>query len=71
LSLTPKLGKKGRFSKVSGRDKMAENNLKENKPLIFENGKIYFSKETERKFYFLLTLIMLIAGILYKVGLFQ
>ncbi|MEA3231340.1 MAG: hypothetical protein U9Q05_06260 [Thermodesulfobacteriota bacterium] len=51
---------------------MAENNLKkENKPLIFENGKVYFSKETERKFYFLLTLIMLLAGILYKVGLFQ
>ncbi len=51
---------------------MSQNNLeKGNKPLIFENGKIYFSKETERKFYFLLTLIMLIAGILYKVGLFQ
>ena len=51
---------------------MAENSLKkENKPLIFENGKIYFSKENERRFYFLLTLIMLLAGVLYKVGLFQ
>ena len=37
---------------------------------VRENGKIYFSKEAERKFYFILAVIMLVTGILYKTGLF-
>lgn len=36
--------------------------------LLFENGKIYFGKDTERKFFFALTVIMLACGILYKLG---
>ena len=33
-------------------------------------GRIYFSRETERKFFFGATVLMLLAGILFKVGLF-
>ena len=40
------------------------------KTLLHENGKIYFTRETERKFYFVLTIIMLLLGILAKAGLF-
>ncbi len=46
-----------------------KNGDKRTKLLVHENGKIYFSKENERRFYFLLTIIMLLAGILYKTGL--
>ena len=35
----------------------------------FENGKIYFSRTAEQRFFFALTVIMLLAGILYKFGL--
>ena len=43
---------------------------KEKKLLLYEEGKFYFSKQLERKFYFGLTIIMLSLGILAKVGLF-
>ena len=43
---------------------------KQKKALLHEKGKIYFTRETERKFYFGLTIIMLLFGILAKVGLF-
>ena len=36
--------------------------------LIHRSGRIWFSKETERRFYFVLTLLMLGTGILYKLG---
>jgi hypothetical protein len=39
------------------------------KMIIYENGRFYFTKMAERKFYFVLTLIMLVAGILYKMGI--
>jgi hypothetical protein len=35
----------------------------------YRNGKIYFSKEAERRFYFILTILMLILGLLAKAGL--
>jgi len=38
--------------------------------LISINGKIYFTKELERRFYFFMTIIMLILGLLAKTGLF-
>ena len=47
-----------------------EDGNKRTQLLVHEDGKIYFSKENERKFYFLLTIIMLLAGILYRAGLF-
>ena len=33
-----------------------------------ENGKIYFSRDSERKFYFILSLILFFAGLCYKTG---
>jgi hypothetical protein len=35
----------------------------------FEKGKIYFSKTAEQRFFFALTVIMLLVGIMYKLGL--
>lgn len=39
------------------------------KSLCYKDGRFYFTKEAERSFYFVLTLIMLVAGILYKTGI--
>jgi hypothetical protein len=36
-----------------------------------ENGRIYFSRVTERKFFFSLTVIMLLLGALFKLGVLQ
>lgn len=36
--------------------------------LKFENGRVYFSKQTERKILFAFTLIMLLAGVMVKIG---
>lgn len=38
--------------------------------VVFEEGRLWFSRETERRFYFVLTAIMLIVGILYRLELF-
>ena len=35
-----------------------------------EKGMIYFDKKTERVFFFVLTLIMLVWGLIEKIGLF-
>ena len=43
---------------------------KQKKTWIREEGKIYFNRETEKKIFFGLTLIMLLLGILAKIGLF-
>ena len=40
------------------------------KKLFHKDGKTYFSKETERKICFVLTMAMLTFGILTKAGLF-
>jgi len=37
---------------------------------FIQNGKLYFDKKTERNFFFYLTLMMLLWGILVKLGLF-
>ena len=37
---------------------------------VYKDGKIYFNRATERKFFFAVTLIMLLAGVLAKAGLF-
>ena len=39
--------------------------------LRLEDGRIYFSRGVERKFFFSLTVIMLLLGILFKLGLLQ
>lgn len=38
------------------------------KLLLREKGRIYFSKDTERKVFFALTLAMLVWGIFTKIG---
>lgn len=40
------------------------------KLIQYKDGKIYFNREMERKFYFILTILMLLLGLLAKVGLF-
>jgi len=42
-----------------------------NRSLRVENGKIYFSRDAERKFYFALSLIIFLAGLFYKLGILQ
>ena len=39
------------------------------KKLHHENGRTYFSRESERRLFFILTVMMLVAGILTKIGL--
>ena len=34
-----------------------------------EEGRIYFRRDTEQAFYFILTLIIIFAGLLYKIGI--
>jgi hypothetical protein len=40
------------------------------KNICYKNGKIYFSKETEKRFYFFFTVILLLAAALSKAGIF-
>jgi len=40
------------------------------KLFIFRDGRLYFSKESERKVFFFMTMVMLLAGIGAKLGLF-
>ena len=35
------------------------------------NGKVYFSRDAERKFYFALSLIVFLTGLFYKLGILQ
>ena len=39
------------------------------KPVHYEKGRIYFTRRMERRVFFGLTLIMLGAGMLYKLGI--
>jgi hypothetical protein len=41
------------------------------KKWCLENGRIYFSRLAERKFFFSLTVIMLLLGVLFKLGVLQ
>jgi hypothetical protein len=41
------------------------------KMLMIENGKIYFSKDLERKFFLVLTIALLLSGLMYKIGVLQ
>ena len=36
--------------------------------LMRQGARLWFTREAERRFYFVLTMIMLILGILYKIG---
>jgi len=41
------------------------------KKVLHRNGVTYFDKDTERKIFFILTVIMLVLGILVKLGVFS
>jgi hypothetical protein len=41
------------------------------KKLHFIDGRMYYSRAAERKFFFSLTVIMLLLGVLFKLGLLQ
>ena len=42
-----------------------------NKMLHFEDGRLYFSKDTERRFFFALTVLMLLIGACFKMGVWK
>ena len=39
------------------------------KPFVYEDGKFYFTRQGERLVFFIMTIIMLIAGLLYNAGI--
>ena len=43
---------------------------KKEKMLRYEGGRVYFTGMSERRFFFVLTLVMLLLGILVRFGLF-
>ncbi len=43
-------------------------NLK--KSICYKDGRFYFTKQAERSFFFVLTIIMLVVGVFYKIGIF-
>jgi len=38
--------------------------------MCYQDGRFYFTRQAERTFYFILTMVMLVAGMLYKIGIF-
>jgi NADH:ubiquinone oxidoreductase subunit 2 (subunit N) len=53
------------------RQKSAAASPPQNEALLhFREGKIYFSRQTERRFFFALTVMMLILGLCFKLGIF-
>jgi len=53
------------------RQKRAAEIAPQNTPrLHFRDGKIYFSRQTERRFFFALTVMMLILGLCFKLEIF-
>ena len=46
-----------------------EKTVSQKKTLFYSKGVTYFSKKTERTFFFILTIIMLIWGVLAKFGI--
>ncbi len=51
---------------TSSEDGNAKNDREAFRP---SSGRIYFSRSAERRFYFIMTLIMLVAGTLFKLGI--
>ena len=50
---------------------MAPEGPQNKKRLRFEGGRIYFSAAAERKFFFTLTVIMLVFGACFRLGIWQ
>ena len=49
----------------------APDNEGKRKRFYYQDGKLYFSKKAERSFYFALTMLVLIVGVLTKCGIFS
>lgn len=47
-----------------------EKKINSKKGVVHANGVTFFDRKTERKFFFVLTLIMLLLGVFAKLGLF-
>ena len=45
-----------------------DNDITQKKPFVHEKGVTWFDKGTERRIFFILTMIMLVWGIVTKVG---
>jgi hypothetical protein len=53
------------------KNSVSNGNQQDKRILRFEDGRMYFSKYTERKFFFALTLIMLLLGAILRLGGWQ
>jgi hypothetical protein len=53
----------------NGGDDMIDESGEKKSIIRVEAGKIYFGRELERKFYFILTALVLVWGLLVKTGL--
>ena len=60
-NIRKKEDKMEQISEISGTEKQ--------KPFVYENGKFYFTRQGERFVFFIMTIIMLIFGLLYKAGI--
>ena len=49
----------------------SHDNQQDKRILRFEDGCMYFSRSAERKFFFAMTVIMLIVGACFKLGVWQ
>lgn len=52
------------------KDFFQDNINEQKKELYHKDGITYYSRKTERKIFFVLTMTALIAGVLYKLGIF-
>ena len=50
-------------------DQLQKNSESNKKSICYRGGRFYFTKQAERSFFFVLTIIMLVAGVLYKTGI--
>ena len=50
-------------------DQLQKNSESNKKSICYRDGRFYFTKQAERSFFFVLTIIMLVAGVLYKTGI--
>jgi len=48
---------------------VTQDSIHEKRVVVYQRGKIYFNRETERKFYFVLTIIMAVFGVLVQTGI--
>lgn len=54
---------------MSKKDQNRNRHQMKKSKICYRDGRFYFTKESERTFYFILTIIMLAAGVLYKTGI--